>query len=41
MRQCTCGRSQTYPYCDNTHKIKAKEMQDKKELDKEQDESSS
>lgn len=23
MRQCTCGRSKTYPYCDNTHKIKA------------------
>lgn len=23
MRQCTCGRSKTYPYCDNTHKVKA------------------
>jgi hypothetical protein len=23
MKQCTCGRSQTYPYCDGTHKIKA------------------
>ena len=22
MRQCTCGRSKTYPYCDNTHKRK-------------------
>jgi CDGSH-type Zn-finger protein len=22
MRQCTCGRSKIYPYCDNTHKIK-------------------
>lgn len=22
MKQCTCGRSQTYPYCDGTHKIK-------------------
>ena len=22
MRQCTCGRSKTYPYCDNTHKTK-------------------
>jgi hypothetical protein len=22
MRQCTCGRSITYPYCDNTHKTK-------------------
>jgi len=22
MRQCTCGRSAIYPYCDNTHKIK-------------------
>ena len=21
-KQCICGRSQTYPYCDNTHKIK-------------------
>ena len=22
MRQCTCGRSQSYPYCDETHKKK-------------------
>jgi CDGSH-type Zn-finger protein len=22
MKQCTCGRSKSYPYCDNTHKIK-------------------
>ena len=22
MRQCTCGRSASYPYCDNTHKTK-------------------
>jgi CDGSH-type Zn-finger protein len=22
MRQCTCGRSASYPYCDNTHKNK-------------------
>ena len=22
MRQCTCGRSKSYPYCDNTHKTK-------------------
>ena len=22
IKQCTCGRSKTYPYCDNTHKIK-------------------
>lgn len=21
-RQCLCGRSNTYPYCDGTHKIK-------------------
>lgn len=21
-KQCTCGRSNTYPYCDGTHKIK-------------------
>ncbi len=41
MRQCTCGRSKTYPYCDNTHKIKAKDVQDIKELDKEKDKPSS
>lgn len=23
MRQCTCGRSKTYPYCDGTHKTRA------------------
>lgn len=22
MKQCVCGRSNTYPYCDGTHKIK-------------------
>ncbi len=22
MRQCTCGRSNAYPYCDGTHKLK-------------------
>ena len=22
MRQCTCGRSNAYPYCDGTHKKK-------------------
>lgn len=21
-RQCLCGRSKTYPYCDETHKLK-------------------
>ena len=21
-KQCTCGRSAVYPYCDGTHKIK-------------------
>lgn len=21
-KQCTCGRSQSYPYCDGTHKVK-------------------
>jgi len=21
-RQCTCGRSASYPYCDGTHKTK-------------------
>jgi CDGSH-type Zn-finger protein len=40
MRQCTCGRSQTYPYCDNTHKTKAKEAVDKEESNKEQEKSS-
>ena len=20
-KQCTCGRSQSYPYCDGTHKV--------------------
>ena len=29
MRQCTCGRSQSYPYCDETHKKKrVKNMKD-------------
>lgn len=31
MRQCTCGRSKTYPYCDNTHKIKSNKETDTKE----------
>ncbi len=22
LKQCTCGRSASYPYCDGTHKIK-------------------
>jgi CDGSH-type Zn-finger protein len=22
MKQCTCGRSKAYPYCDGTHKVK-------------------
>ncbi len=22
IKQCTCGRSASYPYCDGTHKIK-------------------
>lgn len=30
MKQCLCGRSKTYPYCDNTHKIK-KDMNYKSE----------
>jgi len=25
MRQCVCGRTNTPPYCDNTHKIKKEE----------------
>lgn len=24
-KQCTCGRSAIYPYCDGTHKIKKDE----------------
>ena len=31
MRQCTCGRSKTYPYCDNTHKIKSNKEADTKD----------
>ena len=34
MKQCVCGRSKTYPYCDNTHKEKATKSVD---LDKEKD----
>jgi CDGSH-type Zn-finger protein len=25
MKQCTCGRSASYPYCDGTHKTKKKQ----------------
>jgi CDGSH-type Zn-finger protein len=28
LKQCVCGRSLTYPYCDGTHKIK-KEVDEK------------
>lgn len=28
MKPCTCGRSKTFPYCDNTHKIKKHEFFD-------------
>ena len=31
MRQCTCGRTNTPPYCDNTHKIKKEEESKKDE----------
>jgi CDGSH-type Zn-finger protein len=31
MRQCTCGRSASYPYCDNTHKTKRVEVPIEKE----------
>lgn len=27
-KQCTCGRSKLYPYCDNTHKIKISKVRD-------------
>ena len=27
MKQCVCGRSNTYPYCDGTHKIKKEKPQ--------------
>jgi CDGSH-type Zn-finger protein len=27
MKQCTCGRSKSYPYCDNTHKIKKESLE--------------
>lgn len=30
LKQCTCGRSASYPYCDGTHKIK-KDKKDKNE----------
>jgi CDGSH-type Zn-finger protein len=38
MRQCTCGRSKIYPYCDNTHKEKTIKTVD---LNKEKDNDSS
>jgi CDGSH-type Zn-finger protein len=41
MKQCVCGRSKTYPYCDNTHKTKLKDIENKKELEKEDKDSSS
>lgn len=25
VKQCFCGRSASYPYCDGTHKIKKEE----------------
>ena len=28
LKQCTCGRSASYPYCDGSHKIK-KEQESK------------
>jgi CDGSH-type Zn-finger protein len=30
MKQCTCGRSKTYPYCDQTHKIKKEQSEENK-----------
>lgn len=39
MRQCTCGRSNAYPYCDGTHKLKkptAKISTENKEKEEEQ-----
>lgn len=30
MRQCVCGRSEAYPYCDNSHtRPKEKNINDK------------
>lgn len=26
LKQCTCGRSSSYPYCDGTHKIKKEQI---------------
>jgi CDGSH-type Zn-finger protein len=31
MKQCTCGRSNAYPYCDGTHKLKKTDLDIKKE----------
>lgn len=28
IRQCLCGRSKNYPYCDETHKIKKSHVQE-------------
>lgn len=33
LKQCTCGRSASYPYCDGTHKVK-KESIDLKPTEK-------
>lgn len=33
MKQCVCGRSGTYPYCDGTHKIKKENPEVKENLD--------
>jgi CDGSH-type Zn-finger protein len=32
MKQCTCGRSKAYPYCDGTHKFKIKKEEIKDEV---------
>jgi CDGSH-type Zn-finger protein len=33
MKQCVCGRSATYPYCDGTHKIKKEKPEVKENID--------
>ena len=35
MRQCTCGRTNTPPYCDNTHKTKKEVTEQENNLEQE------
>jgi CDGSH-type Zn-finger protein len=37
MRQCTCGRSNAYPYCDGTHKLKKIQKEENIEIKTEEE----